>query len=288
LRVIDTSFLQQLPCFLVRDGTILVNIEQFRAIIKHDRVFLFIQQGNEEELKEFCRFLQYRITRDSSTPSATTGSYLPYEFKVIDAILTIVSESLYQSHLHLKLRIDRVLEDVHLQDSDKGLKALMGLNKELNTFQKRVGEVHSALNQVLNSDEDLAAMYLTVQFTTGHRRRIDQHEEAEMMFENYLAQIEDIGNEVSELQNSIDVTQEHVKISLDTQRNQIMRMNLVLTLGTFSTGCAGLISGAFGMNLTNYFEYAPYAFFIATGSMGVSMTAIFSAAYLYCKTRRML
>jgi len=36
------------------------------------------------------------------------------------------------------------------------------------------------------------------------------------MLENYLRQIQDIMNEVSELQDSIDVTAEHIKMTLDT------------------------------------------------------------------------
>ena len=84
------------------------------------------------------------------------------------------------------------------------------------------------------------------------------------MLENYLRQIQDIMNEVSELQDSIDVTAEHIKMTLDTydtacnsfklttqirtkkkkkknrQRNKIMRMSLLLTISTFSTATGGV------------------------------------------------
>lgn len=53
--------------------------------------------------------------------------------------------------------------------------------------------------------------------------------------------------QVAELQSSIDVSEEYFRLTLDSQRNKIMKMNLLLTLGTFSTACGGVVTGVFGM-----------------------------------------
>jgi hypothetical protein len=42
---------------------------------------------------------------------------------------------------------------------------------------------------VLNSDEDMASMYLTATVENGLDRAVERHQEVEMMFENYLMQV---------------------------------------------------------------------------------------------------
>ncbi|KAM9309204.1 magnesium transporter MRS2 homolog, mitochondrial isoform 2-T2 [Pholidichthys leucotaenia] len=50
-------------------------------------------------------------------------------------------------------------------------------------------------------------------------------------------------------------------------RNVMMRLNLQLTMGSFSLSLFGLIGVAFGMNLTTAFEEDPRAFWLVTGFM---------------------
>jgi hypothetical protein len=49
--------------------------------------------------------------------------------------------------------------------------------------------VQSVLDDILDSDEDMAQMYLTTKAQTGHSRRMDQHDEVEIIFENCLKQV---------------------------------------------------------------------------------------------------
>jgi len=63
LRAVDISFPNQLASFLVRDGAILINLEAFKAIIKHDRLMLFATEATRHNvIQQFCPFLQYRLT----------------------------------------------------------------------------------------------------------------------------------------------------------------------------------------------------------------------------------
>ena len=87
-------------------------------------------------------------------------------------------------------------------------------------------------------------MYLTAKATTGHPRRIDQHEEVEMLLETYIKQSEQKINEVMEMQQSVQITEEYLQVQLDKSRNQIMRLSLVLTIGAFGTNVGGLINPA--------------------------------------------
>lgn len=63
LRAVDVSFPNQVACFLVREGALLVNLETFKAIVKHNRLILFTTEASRVTfLKQFCPFLQYRLT----------------------------------------------------------------------------------------------------------------------------------------------------------------------------------------------------------------------------------
>lgn len=288
LRAVDVSFPNQLACFLVRDGVILINLEAFKAIVKHNSLILFTTEtARGTVLQQFCPFLQYRLTREVG---AHVGGF---EFRVVEAVLTVLCDTLYERYGELKARIDHLLFGLEqaTNGQDDYLPFLADLshhNKTLNSFQKRVHEVRGALHQVLESDEDLAAMYLSVQAATGHRRRTDQHEEAEILIENYVAQLDDILSEVAELQSSIDVSEEYFRLTLDSQRNKIMKMNLLLTLGTFSTACAGVVTGVFGMNLQNFLETSESAFLVTTGGLTISMAASFASIYTYFRLKKML
>src|SRR5690349_4163030 len=74
MRAVDVSFPNQLACFLVRDGAILINLEAFKAIVKHNCVILFTTEAARGTvLQQFCPFLQYRLTYVADTSAASAG-----------------------------------------------------------------------------------------------------------------------------------------------------------------------------------------------------------------------
>ena len=56
----------------MRDGAILINLEAFKAIVKHNSLILFTTEtARGTVLQQFCPFLQYRLTY---VPRTTTTS----------------------------------------------------------------------------------------------------------------------------------------------------------------------------------------------------------------------
>lgn len=49
--------------------------------------------------------------------------------------------------------------------------------------------MYHEVQDLWQSDEDMAGMYLTTRAITGHPRRIDQHEEVEALLETYIRQV---------------------------------------------------------------------------------------------------
>lgn len=80
-------------------------------------------------------------------------------------------------------------------------------------------------------------------------------------------QAEELGNDTRELKGLIDDSESVIFINLDSHRNVMMRLNLQLTMGTFSLSLFGLMGVAFGMNLQSSFEEDPCVFWLVTGVM---------------------
>jgi hypothetical protein len=67
----------------VRDGAILINLEAFKAIVKHNSLILFTTEtARGTVLQQFCPFLQYRLTyvphhdHHQPPPATTTAGCL--------------------------------------------------------------------------------------------------------------------------------------------------------------------------------------------------------------------
>lgn len=56
---------------------------------------------------------------------------------------------------------------------------------------------------------------------------------------------------VQTLAEYIDDTEDLINITLDSHRNKLIQVDLLLTAGTFCTGLVTLVAGLFGMNLTS-------------------------------------
>ena len=95
----------------------------------------------------------------------------------------------------------------------------------------------------------------------------------EMLFENYLNEIEWIASEVEEVIDEITNTEENVVLQLDILRNRILRFELSLSMSSFVVTCGALITGLFGMNLTSHLETDKNIFYIVTAAMVAGMAA---------------
>lgn len=114
-------------------------------------------------------------------------------------------------------------------------------------------------------DEDLSAMYLT-SASLGRPRALHDHEQLELLLESFTKQVEEIVSEIDNTVANIQSTQEIAELMLDSGRNALLALDIKLSIATLGAGCAALVAGLFGMNLTSHLESSPIAFYIATGS----------------------
>ena len=130
---------------------------------------------------------------------------LPYEFRALEAVLISVTGGLEGEFETVREPVVRVLRELEEDiDRDK-LRHLLIYSKKLGTFEQKARLVRDSINDLLETDEDLASMYLTERFQ-GKSREDEDHTEVEMLLESYHKLCDEIvqvsGNLVSNIRNT--------------------------------------------------------------------------------------
>jgi magnesium transporter len=202
LRKIDSSLL---PHILVRPSAILINLLNLRVLLKHNRVLVFDAYGTTDSKSQsvFMYDLDLKLRQKESPATGT----LAYEFRALEAVLISVTLSLEKEFEGVSEPVVRVLRDLEEDiDRDK-LRYLLIYSKKLGSFEQKARLVRNALEELLEADDDLSAMYLTEK-AEGKEREDDDHTEVEMLLESYHKVADEIVQAAENLVSSIRNTEE--------------------------------------------------------------------------------
>ncbi|EOR01628.1 hypothetical protein J056_003864 [Wallemia ichthyophaga EXF-994] len=281
LRKVDSRIPNIVPTILARREATLINILHVRALVKRDTVLLF-EPHNALDTRQQSVFL-YNLEHSLKD----THSHLPYEFRAIEAILQSVIAALGHETDVLARQISDLLLDLEDDIEREKLKNLLHYARKLSTLRNRATLTHEAIEEVLKNDEDLSLMYLSDREKDEQNGKYDKqqhgdHDELELLLESASKQIEEIVTSADALDANVSSTQEIVELILDSNRNNLLALDLKVSIATLGIGAGTLFAGLFGMNLQSHLEENPYAFF------GVSLTtAILSSAVTYACLRRL-
>jgi len=148
------------------------------------------------------------------------------------------------------------------------LTELLQLKNKIDNLEANCVEFAGALSEIVRNDEDMSAMlldgYHIVEDSSSEKQRMgnnnfrssinDRTIQVELLFEDYLLQIEEIISSLRAVQSNVRNTEEVVDIELDLVRNNIMKFELLLEMTSLAVGCGALITGLFGMNLVSHLE----------------------------------
>jgi magnesium transporter len=258
LRKIDSSVL---PHILVRPSAILINLLHLRVLIQSDRVLVFDAYGSTDSYTQslFMYDLEGKLRQKADPRAVSSNSYLPYEFRALEAVLISVTSGLEAEFALVRDPVTHILRELEEDIDREKLRHLLIHSKKLGTFEQKARLVRDAIDDLLNADDDLAAMYLT-NHKSGKPRVENDHQEVEMLLESYHKICDEIveisGNLISNIRN----TEEVVKAILDANRNQLMLLDLKFSIGTLGLAGGTLIAGLYGMNLENFIEETNYGF----------------------------
>ncbi len=141
------------------------------------------------------------------TQAPGTVGGLPYEFRALEAVLMSVTSQLEADFEGVQEPVIRVLSELEDDiDRDK-LRILLVLVKKVSTFEQKAKLVRDAIEELLEADDDLSAMYLTEKAHDLVRGE-DDHTEVEMLLESYNKVCDEVFQEASNLVSSIRNTEE--------------------------------------------------------------------------------
>ncbi|KAK7399687.1 hypothetical protein VNO78_10876 [Psophocarpus tetragonolobus] len=214
-------------------------------------------------------------------------SELPFEFQVLEIALEAVCTYLDSNVADLERGAYPVLDELARNVSTNNLEHVRSLKSNLTRLLARVQKVRDEIEHLLDDNEDMAQLYLTRKWllnqqledanlppTTSNNlpiitsrsvRRLGSYrseslvtslygddndvEDLEMLLDAYFMQLDGTRNKILSVREYIDDTEDYVNIQLDNHRNELIQLQLTLTIASFAIAIETLIAGAFGMNI---------------------------------------
>ncbi|KAG8520359.1 Magnesium transporter MRS2, mitochondrial, partial [Galemys pyrenaicus] len=269
LQARDLRF-QHLMSITTRNNRIIIRMEYLKAVIT-PQCLLILDYRNLNLEQWLFRELPSQLAGEGQLVTYP----LPFEFRAIEALLQYRINTLQGKLSILQPLILETLEALvdpkHSSVDKSKLHVLLQNGKSLSELETDIKIFKESILEILDEEELLEELCLTKwsdpQVFEKSSAGIDHAEEMELLLENYYRLAEDLSNAARELRVLIDDSQSIIFINLDSHRNVMMRLNLQLTMGTFSLSLFGLMGVAFGMNLQSSLEEDHRVFWLITGIM---------------------
>lgn len=254
LRKVDSSSIDVAPTIMVRSGNaIIVNLLHVKAIIKKDNIMIFDTANPTvaTKLGLFMYDLELKLKSHSS---------LPYEFKALECIfISVLSYLEAELEVH-STKCSKILAELEDNISRHNLQQLLTRLRNLTRFYQRAALIRDVLEELLDNDEDLNAMYLMKSRQYNPADNEIDYLDVEMILETYYKHCDEVVQQAGSLISDIRATEEIVNIILDANRNSLMLFELKITIYTLGFTVATLLPAFYGMNLKNYIEESIYGF----------------------------
>lgn len=120
----------------------------------------------------------------------------------------------------------------------------------------------------------------------------EEVEIVEQLLESYFMILDNTWNKLQTLTEYIDDTEDFINIELDSHRNQLIRLDLLLTSFTACMGLVTAITGLFAMNVVldpKFEDKAPYTWFVTIAvTSSIIAIVVFTSVVMYCKWKRLM
>ncbi|RAL44932.1 hypothetical protein DM860_003691 [Cuscuta australis] len=253
---------------------------------------------------------------------------LPFEFQVLEVALEVVCIYLDSSVAELERDAYPVLDELAMSVSTRNLEHVRSLKSNLTRLLARVQKVRDEIEHLLDDNEDMAQLYLTRRLIQSQQseaamllgtattttasnvitpiapnfRRLnstrsgsivsnslnDDVEDLEMMLEAYFMQLEGTRNKILSVREYIDDTEDYVNIQLDNQRNELIQLQLILTIASFAIAVETLVAGWFGMNIPCSLYKIQGVFWPFVGGMTAACIILFFVVLGYARWKKLL
>ncbi|KAK9916763.1 hypothetical protein WJX75_006679 [Coccomyxa subellipsoidea] len=245
----------------------------------------------------------------------------PFELRALEVALDVVATTLERQAVDLEAAAHPALDELTANVSTSSLERVRRIKNRLVRLTTRVQTLREMLEKLMDDDSDMHAMNLTARAQDQLERQIsmrasfdggmmreslggtplspkhaidDQAErdeeeiaEVEMILETYFMHVDNTFNKLQTLCEYIDDTEDYINIELDNHRNQLIRLELLLTAATLCVAIVGVISGIFGMNLHNTHEDDYHAFILVASVSSAIAVLVFIAIVVFCRWKKL-
>lgn len=243
---------------------------------------------------------------------------LPFEFQVLEIALEVVCTYLDTNVADLERDAYPVLDELARNVSTKNLEHVRSLKSNLTRLLARVQKVRDEIEHLLDDNEDMGQLYLTRKWMQNQQSEavlgasasnaivptvsspnrtaslvtsnLDNNdvEDLEMLLEAYFMQLDGTRNKILSVREYIDDTEDYVNIQLDNQRNELIQLQLTLTIASFAIAMETLIAGAFGMNIPCQLYKKNGIFELFVGSITAGCIVLFILVLGYARWKKLL
>ena len=262
---------------LVRYGAIIMCLgsgeETLRALVLRDRIYFVISDGFDSIITSVRENLVAAAIGNApvkveanagkspnTTPVKEDGPMgLPFEFRAIEAFLLTCTDKLRLQTERLTKSIQKLLGQIksksmkHRINDEAMQRRMFQHNEDAQTLINHAGATASALQDVLDSDEDMAYMYLSKLFNNPalfeHEDINAQHEEVEILLEYYLYEVRGILRQAQLLKQRMRNASAFMSFQLNVTRNRLQKLEITITSFSAIVALCAVVVGVFGMNL---------------------------------------
>ncbi|CAE6400421.1 unnamed protein product [Rhizoctonia solani] len=280
LRSLDTDMHDLPASILVRSQSILFCTPNIRAIIKADKLVVLESSetdsefGTDSETSTTVQNVVSDIQNFGSRAHASqvNDSAAPFEFIVLESLLSQEINHLSQTSSELTNRVNTLLSSMSSQDviSTAHMQEMIEVKDANEIFLRAATSVKDAISEVLSEPDDMRRMYLTG-ISAGRLREYGDDDEVELLLETYLKYSTSLTLTASRNIQRLNSASQHLTLLLSSTRNRLLHLEIRLEIAMLAMSAGALPAAIFGMNLTNHLEEHPWAFWAA--AVGIGMIA---------------
>ena len=222
----------------------------------------FTGTDNSEEFQEFSEMKVLKLLKKDSNQE----HYQNFEHVVLETALEHVVKKFRRHFSIIKPALEMLLQQTEENPVTSALKKLLAVKNSLAQFDKSLGHTIKIIDNLLSNEKELLDLYLS---DSGKNQN-----DLEELLEAYHAELDEIETENKILEDRIEDTEQFISAHMDSIRNEILKISLFLDVGSFIWGFGAVVSGLFGMNLTNHIEDDKKAFSMVCISLLAAMITI--------------
>lgn len=293
LRHLENQFnIHEQPQIMVRRHCVMFSINPVKAIVTADNLYLIAPSGAENVLQEIYDHIRNVLATENSTAN--------FEIQAYKAVLSTICSLHFMEHSNIVTSTDKLMmslyeaKNLSMSIDYQYQEHIRIIKTAVSSLAVKVGIYKRMFTELLTSSvEDISLMNLTALKLKPYLYNkplsfeiLNDNVECSILLETFLVEYNTLETKLRHLQSVVESGDELMSFRLDTSRNELLVVEMILGIVIVSILCGTFITGLFGMNLLNGIDYnfGPSPFWILGGCL--TLFVILSATSLYLWYRK--